>query len=121
MGCETGRVSADPLGSLSEDYERAEAHYLALIRAAADREALGAAARAVATAAAAFNKEAYRKYHAQEEDAWMPLDQLTERTEVLEELWHDVARAYAGLLPDGTPATTATTSPADPPANGSPR
>jgi hypothetical protein len=37
--------------------------------------------------------EAYCKLHASEEGVWMPLDQLAERTEVLAELWGDVAAA----------------------------
>jgi hypothetical protein len=69
VGCETASVGADRLESLSDGYEHAEAHYLMLVRAAADRDA-------------------------------------------------HVARAYAGLLPDGTPATA---SPADPSSDGAER
>lgn len=64
------------------------------MRTRADRVTVAAAARRTASAAAAFNAEVYRRRHAQEEDAWMPLDQLTERTEVLAELWVDIAVAY---------------------------
>jgi hypothetical protein len=32
--------------------------------------------------------------HSGVKDAWMPLDQLTEHTEVLAELWLDLATAY---------------------------
>ena len=78
-----------------------------MIRVGAGRAALLASARAVSAAADAFNAEAYRKYHAREEDAWMSLDLLTERTEVLQELWQDMAFAYAGLLPNGEPMQTA--------------
>ena len=40
--------------------------------------------------------EAYRKFHAGEEDVWMPLGQLGERTEVLAEQWADLASAFSG-------------------------
>jgi hypothetical protein len=52
------------------------------------------AIEAVATAAYGFNAEAYRRFHSGAEGAWMPLDQLTERTEVLTDLWEDIATAY---------------------------
>jgi hypothetical protein len=48
----------------------------------------------VAAASAEFNAEAYRALRAGAEAAWMPLDQLTERTEVLAELWLDLATAF---------------------------
>ena len=48
----------------------------------------------MAAAASAFDAEAWRKHHAGEEDAWMPLSDLTERTDVLDELWSDLAAAY---------------------------
>jgi hypothetical protein len=89
-------MAADHLASLSGDYELAEANFLSIVRAEGDRASLALAARQVATAASAFNAEAYRKLHALEEDTWMPLDQLTERTEVLAELWVDIAAAYGG-------------------------
>jgi hypothetical protein len=63
------------LQSLSDDYERAEAEVLSAVRQEADRTRLAVTAREVATAASAFNAEAYRKLHIQDEDAWMPLDQ----------------------------------------------
>jgi len=87
-------MSVAELQSLSDTYERAEADFLTSVGTEADRGTLAAAARRTATAAAVFNAEAYRKLHASEEDAWMPLDQLTERTEVLAELWVDLAVAY---------------------------
>ena len=87
-------MSVNELQSLSDMYERAEADFLTSVRTEADRGTLAAAARRTAAAADAFNAEAYRKFHASEEDAWMPLDQLTERTEVLAELWVDIAVAY---------------------------
>ena len=66
------------------------------VRADTGGGSLAATARAVATAASHFNAEAYKSLHAGVENAWMPLDHLTERTEVLAELWLDLARAYEG-------------------------
>ena len=66
------------------------------VRAQAERVNLAAAARAVATAGSQFNAEAYKSLHAGVEGTWMPLDHLTERTEVLAELWLDLASAYEG-------------------------
>jgi hypothetical protein len=80
---------------LSDAYEEAEATFLNAVREVADRARLATAARAVAVAAANFNREAYRRFHTCVDDAWMPLDHLTERTEVLKELWRDMASAYA--------------------------
>jgi hypothetical protein len=79
-------MTGESLQALSDEYERAEGRFLAAVRDHADRSALAAAAQQVAAAASAFNAKAYRKFHAQEEDAWMALDQLTERTEVLAEI-----------------------------------
>jgi hypothetical protein len=87
-------VTASALERLSNEYDQAEAQFRAAVRAHAERSSLAAAARLVATAAGALNAEAYRKMHAGQEDAWMPLDNLTERTEVLSELWADLADAY---------------------------
>jgi hypothetical protein len=87
-------VSTSRLEELSAAYEQAESEFLDAVRARADRAALAPLARGVATAAGAFNAEAHREYHAGAEDAWLPLDWLTERTEVLAELWRDVAAAY---------------------------
>lgn len=89
-------MDVDRLQALSDEYERAEAGFLSALRADGSRLALGQAAREVATTASAFNAEAYRRLHAAEGDAWMPLDHLTERTEVLAELWIDLASAYGG-------------------------
>jgi hypothetical protein len=78
-------MSVEHLQSLSDEYERMEGGFLTAVRAGGDRPSLALAARQVATAASEFNAEAYRRLHAAEEDAWMPLNQLTERTEVLAE------------------------------------
>jgi hypothetical protein len=87
-------VTKSGLDELSDDYESAETQFLAAVRDNADRSQLAVKARAVATAANLFNAEAHRRFHSGVEDAWMPLDQLTERTEVLADLWEDIARAY---------------------------
>jgi hypothetical protein len=87
-------VAKSELDRRSDDYESAERHFLAAVRDSANRPQLAVRARSVATAAHEFNAEAYRRYHSGAEDAWMPLDQLTERTEVLADLWNDIATAY---------------------------
>jgi hypothetical protein len=81
------------LERLSDEYERAESVFMDVVRTEAERGSLAAAARAVATAASQFNAEAYKSLHSGAE-AWMPLDHLTERTEVLADLWLDLATAY---------------------------
>lgn len=60
------------------------------------RAALAEAAQAVAANATAYNTEAYRRLHASRGDERRQLDLLTERTEVLSELWTDIAAAYLG-------------------------
>ncbi len=87
---------ATTLERLSHRYDRAEQTFLDAVRDAKDRSSLARAAREAAIAASAFNAESYRKLFAGEEDAWMPLGDLTERTEVLSELWADIAAAYGG-------------------------
>ena len=84
------------LERLSDEYDRAESAFMDAVRAEAERGSLAAAARAVATAAAQFNAEAYKSFHSGGEEASMPLDHLTERTEVLAELWLSLASAYEG-------------------------
>lgn len=82
------------LERFSDDYERAKSAFLDAVRAQAGRAQLASAARKVAVTAGRFNSEAYRAHRSRTEGAWMPLDQLTERTEVLAELWLDPAAAY---------------------------
>ncbi|MFD7153668.1 hypothetical protein ACFV9C_03665 [Kribbella sp. NPDC059898] len=84
------------LERLSEEYAQAEGTFMAAVRGQLSRAEVAVAARRASEVAARFNAEAYRKFHAGEEDAWMPLDQLTERTEVLAELWADLATAFSG-------------------------
>ncbi len=83
------------LDALEEQHERAEAQYLDAIRQSRPREESAAFARSVADAAAAWNASAYERLHETPEvDERHQLDLLTERTEVLAELWADVAAAY---------------------------
>lgn len=82
------------LERLSEEYEAAEAAFMNAVRADAGKTKLATSAREVADAASRFNAEAYKCLHAGIEGAWMPLDHLSERTEVLAELWLDLAAAY---------------------------
>ena len=84
------------LEQLSDEYERAESAFLHAVRTDAERASLAEAARTTAKAASQFNDEAFKSFHSGVEDAWMPLGQLTERTEVLAELWLDLAAAYEG-------------------------
>ena len=95
QSCDHDCVKSD-LERLSDEYERAESAFMECVRAGGERRTLAQAARAVANAAAQFNTEAYKSLHSGVEDAWMPLDDLTERTEVLTELWLDLATAYEG-------------------------
>jgi hypothetical protein len=87
------------LERLSDEYERAESAFMEGVRAGSERGTLATAARAVADAASQFNAEAYKCLSSGVENAWMPLDHLTERTEVLEELWLDLATAYEADRP----------------------
>ena len=84
------------LERLSDEYETAESAFLNAVRAEAGIGSLAAAARAVADVASRLNAEAHKHLHSGTEGAWMPLDHLTERTEVLAELWLDLAAAYEG-------------------------
>jgi len=88
------RVTTE-LERLANDYELAEAAFLAVVREHASRVALAERAHAVAEVSDSYNKEAYRKLHAGEEEAWMALDNLTDLTEALCELWSDLAQAYS--------------------------
>jgi hypothetical protein len=92
----------DDLDNLDRQYEAAEAAFLDEVRRSAPREALALTAAAVARAAEAFNAEAYRSFHESTGDRRGVLDGLTERTEVLSELWRDLAAAFRD---QGVPAT----------------
>lgn len=81
--------------ALDEQYEQAEAQYLDAIRQDRSRRDAAALAQAVAHAAAAWNAAAYERLHKTAGgDERHQLDRLTERTEVLAELWADLAAAY---------------------------
>ncbi|GAB3243382.1 hypothetical protein [Nocardioides dilutus] len=84
-------------------YEDAETAFLAAVRADGDRTTLTALADAVAAKAKAWNEAAYAVYHASSGDERDSLDQVTERTEVLANLWFDIAEAFHGreALHDG--------------------
>jgi hypothetical protein len=84
----------DKLESLDQEYEKAEAAFLAAVRAQSERTELARSARAVAHAADVWNSEAYRVFHMSKGPKRENLDALTERTEVLSELWADIAAAF---------------------------
>ncbi|MFY0408746.1 hypothetical protein [Solicola sp. PLA-1-18] len=91
---------ADNLGQCDDGYESAEAAYLDAIRGNGSREDLTALAQAVARRADAWNTQAHREFFATGEPA--DLDALTERTEVLAELWSDIASAHEAATGRGT-------------------
>jgi hypothetical protein len=84
----------DNLESLEQHYEKAEAAFLAAVRGMSARAELATAARAVAHAADAWKTEAYRVFHMSKGTKRENFDWLTERTEVLSELWADIAAAF---------------------------
>ena len=84
----------DDLERQDQQYEAAEAAFLEAVRRRAEFEYLALASAAVATAAQSWNAEAYRRLHEASGDNRQDLDLLTERTEVLAELWADIAGAY---------------------------
>jgi len=81
----------------SRRYEAAEEAFLAAIRAEESaREVMTTLADQVATTAKAWNASAYAEYHAAQGDRRDELDCLTEKTELLEYLWYDIAGAFHG-------------------------
>ena len=82
------------LEQLSIAYEQAESAFLEAVSTGRTRGEVALVARATADAAVKLNAAAYKSLHAGVENAWIPLDHLTERTEVSAELWADVAVAY---------------------------
>lgn len=83
------------LDALDEQYEQAEAQYLDAIRQDKPRGDTAVLAKSVADAVAAWNAAAYQRLHeTAESDERYQLDLLTERTEVLADLWADLAAAY---------------------------
>ncbi|WP_109506283.1 hypothetical protein [Nocardioides speluncae] len=76
-------------------YESAEAAVLDALRASRPMAQLVDLVSEVARASEAWNAAAYRAYHQSSGDQRLALDQLTERTEVVSELWRDIAEAVA--------------------------
>jgi hypothetical protein len=79
---------------LADEFGTAEKAFLAAVRGDQDRGQLATAARTVAQVSERYNAAAYDALHAGDETYWMPLDDLTARTEVQTELWQDLAKAY---------------------------
>ena len=88
-------MAAGELDRADAQYEKAEATVLAAFRAGADGEQLVQLVRGAAIAAADWNAVAYAEFRRSEGDQRAELDYLTERTEVLSELWRDIADAVA--------------------------
>ena len=82
------------LTAADDAYETAEAAFLTVVRAHGDRAALRQASQEVADAAHRYNEVAYKCFHVATGERRSELDLLTERTEVLSDLWFDVANAY---------------------------
>lgn len=87
------------LDALTDSYEKAEASYLAGLRAGVERGGLTGLAATVAQAANDWNTGAYTAFHVASGYDRTALDLLTERTEVLAELWTDIATAYQATAP----------------------
>ena len=84
------------LDRADEAYERAEARFLDAVRNGQGDSDMLSRAEDVAAAAEAWNALAYRVLHesrSEPVEAHRELDWLTERTEVLSELWRDIAAA----------------------------
>ncbi len=84
----------DELQAADEAYEAAEAAFIAGVRVEVDRATLRALAEELARVSKAYNEIAYANFHAAGPDDRQDLDLLTERTEVLSELWSDLADAF---------------------------
>ena len=84
----------DDLERFDSEYEQAEAAFMDAVRRDAPRTELAATASALAAASASWNSEAHRRLFAAEVRSREELDRLTERTELLSELWADLAEAF---------------------------
>lgn len=84
----------DDLADSDSAYGAAEAAFIEAVRSGAGRASLAVLAAEVAKTADQFNATAYRLLHAANAGARADLDALTERTEVLSELWADLSAAY---------------------------
>lgn len=84
----------DDLAEADRTYEAAEAAFIGAVKSGADRTSLAVLAAEVAARAEQFNAIAHRRLHETNADQRADLDALTERTEVLSELWADLSAAY---------------------------
>jgi hypothetical protein len=82
------------LAAAEQQYESCERAYLDALRRSASCTELLRLAGDVAAAAASWNKVAYERLNAVAGEERKNLDLLTERTEVLSELWADIRSAY---------------------------
>jgi hypothetical protein len=82
------------LDALDAADEEAERRFIEGIRGRARRDVMAERAEAVAVAAATWNSAAYERFHRARGADPEELGLLTERTEVLSELWADIAAAY---------------------------
>jgi hypothetical protein len=95
-----GKQAADPLDPVREAYEAVEAIFLARLRQDGSREELAAAARAVHEAADAWQSKAWRWYFNRRDALGethhdvIEVEIDAERSEMLSELWLDLASAY---------------------------
>lgn len=84
------------LDRADEMYERAEASFLDAVRTGQGDPEILLRADDIVSAAETWNQIAYRRLHesrSESPEAQRELDSLTERTEVLFELWRDIAAA----------------------------
>ena len=100
VSCESLVMRSDADVAASS-YELAEHAYLAALQANEGRAALAAAAERVAEAAKAWNTACYSVYFALRDatgnaQLQRNADNEAERTEVLSEMWRDIAAAYTG-------------------------
>lgn len=84
----------DDLTEADRAYEAAEAAFIDAVKSGAGRASLAVVAAEVAARADQFNAIAYRRLHDAGTEERTDLDALTERTEVLSELWADLSAAY---------------------------
>jgi hypothetical protein len=87
-------VTKSELDLLSDDYESADMQVLTAVRDDADHPPTRRQGKGRRHGRPPVSAESYRCFHSGAENARMPLGQLTERTEVLTDLWEDIATAY---------------------------
>lgn len=86
--------AADQAG---REYEAAEEAFLQGVRDDLGKAALGTLAEQVSELASEWNSAEYKALHAASGAAGEHFQFSTERTEVLDQLWRDIARAFQGL------------------------